>query len=265
MQSKQTLSSMSVSANKENTDTTTLTTKPIKSLPSKPSKYIQKRVKNTECFEPMTRAVDMRVVLDLATDRFTATLTAHDVVLVPNAFSDFKTGEIYSRLSEEISQCGIPEDRLLKLWHGNAEIEGTHLIADDKTRWKEHCPTFALVVNRLKAFFSMEVKATRLNWYKDTSQWKPFHHDAAAVKADVAKTQNFTVAISFGTTRDAAFEHASTKAVISMPVSDGCIYAFTNQTNVTWRHGILQDTPSREEGRISVIAWGWIDGLNSDE
>ena len=31
---------------------------------------------------------------------------------------------------------------------------------------------------------SMHVEATRLNWYRDSSEWKPFHHDAAALKAD---------------------------------------------------------------------------------
>ena len=24
----------------------------------------------------------------------------------------------------------------------------------------------------------------RFNWYRDSSEWKPFHHDAAAVKED---------------------------------------------------------------------------------
>jgi hypothetical protein len=47
--------------------------------------------------------------------------------------------------------------------------------------------------------------------YRDSTEWKPFHFDAAAVKADKARTQNFTVAISFGMERDAAFEHAKTK------------------------------------------------------
>ena len=31
---------------------------------------------------------------------------------------------------------------------------------------------------------SMHVEATRLNWYRDSSEWKPFHHDAAALKPD---------------------------------------------------------------------------------
>ena len=31
-------------------------------------------------------------------------------------------------------------------------------------------------------FNSHVLQATRLNWYRDSSEWKPFHHDAAAIK-----------------------------------------------------------------------------------
>ncbi|TMW57489.1 hypothetical protein Poli38472_003414 [Pythium oligandrum] len=219
--------------------------------------------KNTECFEPMTKPVDLRVTYDLggSKDKFTTSLTSRDVLLAPSIFNDFKKGELYDRLVKELEGCGIPEERLLKMWHGNDKIEGTHLIADDKTRWKNNCPTFQLVIDRIKSFFNLKVQATRFNWYRDTSQWKPFHFDAAAVKPEIAEKQNFTVAVSFGATRDAAFEHADTKTVVSVPQPDGCVYAFSRDTNIIWRHGILQDTPVRQEGRISVIAWGWIDGM----
>ncbi|KAJ0397692.1 hypothetical protein P43SY_002398 [Pythium insidiosum] len=219
--------------------------------------------KNTECFEPMNRPVDLRVTYDLGTskDTFSTSLTSRDVLLAPNIFNDFQKGQLYTRLMHEIDHCGVPEERLLKMWHGNDKIDGTHLIADDKTRWKTNCPTFQLVVDRLKAFFRLNVQATRFNWYRDTSQWKPFHFDAAAVKPGIAEKQNFTVAVSFGATRDAAFEHADTRTVVSLPQPDGCVYAFARDTNIIWRHGILQDIPVRQEGRISVIAWGWIDGM----
>ena len=82
--------------------------------------------------------------------------------------------------------------------------------------------------------------ATRLNWYRDSKEWKPFHHDAAAIKPDKARTQNLTVAVSFGAERDAAFEHAQTKTVISLPQPNGTIYAFGKEVNIIWRHGILQ-------------------------
>jgi hypothetical protein len=214
----------------------------------------RRRVKNTECFNPMVDPVDLRIVYDLGKDILSIKVTSRDVVLVPNLFSDFPVGDIYNRLVSEINECGIPENQLLKLWHGD-----THLIADDHLKWKSKSPTFNMVIERIKKYFKMDIKATRFNLYKDTNQWKPFHHDAAAVKKDKMNTQNFTVGVSFGVTREAAFEHSVKRTTVSIPQPDGCIYAFSKDTNIIWKHGILQDNPIRNQGRISVIAWGWID------
>jgi hypothetical protein len=216
------------------------------------------KVRNTESFEPLQKPVDMRIVVDNGTHMQTllTPIQSRDVLLVPNLFSDFPNGDIYTKLVDEIKQCGVPENRLLKLWHGD-----THLICDDHTNWKQNAPTFNMVLERMRLFFKMNIQATRLNWSKKTSNWKPFHFDSAAVKEDKAKVQNFTVAVSFGATRDAAFEDAKTKVVISMPQPDGTIYCFAKDTNCLWRHGILKEKETRQEGRISIIAWGWIDDM----
>jgi hypothetical protein len=214
----------------------------------------------------MTRPVDMRVVYDLgnASGKLTTRLTTRDTLMAPNVFSDFGPGELYSKLVEEVENCGVSTSDLLKLWHGNDKIEGSHLIANDRTRWKEQCPTFKVVTDRLRDFFGMDIKATRFNWYKNTSQWKPFHHDKSFLDSEASVVQNFTVAVSFGATRDAAFEHATTKTVVSLPQPDGAVYAFSNDTNAIWRHGILQESEVREEGRVSVICWGWVAGIGNE-
>lgn len=213
----------------------------------------QRRPKNTESFEPLAKPVDMRIICDLSTTKGTIPIGTRDVVLAPNVFSDFEPLFLYRQLEAEIMSCGIPQDRLLKLWHGDS-----HWIADDHTHWKDKAPTFAMVLDRIRSFFGMDIKATRFNWYKDTSQWKPFHRDAAALKEKQAEQQNFTVAVSFGATRDVAFEDMKTDVVISIPQSDGQIYAFSRDTNILWKHGILKEPHTREEGRISIIAWGWV-------
>jgi len=217
------------------------------------SKYNKNKIKNTVCFDPMKTPVDIKISYDLGKNKSDTVITSREVLLVPNLFSDFESGEIYNKLVCEIENCGIEQEQLLKLWHGD-----THFIADDHLGWKQKCPTFKMIIDRIKDFFDMDIKATRFNWYKDTNQWKPFHHDAAAVKRDKMDTQNFTVGISFGVTREAAFEHAKTGTTISIPQPDGCIYAFSKDTNIIWRHGILQDIPVKKQGRISIIAWGWI-------
>ena len=157
-------------------------------------------------------------------------LTPRDVLVAPCLFADFEMGELYKRLENEITTCGVPEEKLLKLWHGD-----THFIADDHTHWKERAPTFAMVLDRIRDFFGMDIKAA---------------------------TQNFTVAVSFGATRDAAFEEVKSKTVISMPQPDGTIYAFAKDTNILWKHGILKEPETRNEGRISIIAWGYVNYEN---
>lgn len=227
------------------------------------SKVVVKKGRNTECWEPRTEPVDMRVLLDNGTwvDHMSCQVSSRDVVMVPNLFADFEPGELYNRLVDEVATSGVHPDRLFKMWHGNDKIEGTHLIADDKTHWKDACPTFQMIIGRIREFFGMRIEATRFNWYKDTSQWKPFHHDASGVNPEKAAIQNFTVALSLGATREAAFEHAATKTTISLPQPDGTIYCFAKDTNIIWRHGILKEKETRDVGRISVICWGWIDGL----
>jgi len=223
-----------------------------------------RKVKNTETFEPMTKPVDMRIIYDLGCyhDTLSQKLMTRDVLLVPNLFRDYEEYEIYNRLVDEIKNCGIPEEKVIIPWHGNSTIKGTHMIASDWEKWKRNSPTFNMVVNRIREFFNMNIKATRLNWYQNTEQWKAFHFDAAKINPEKAKIQNFTVSASFGRTRECAFEKDDNKKnVISIPIGDGEIYCFTKETNELWRHGVLQELPKVEEGRISIVAWGWIDDV----
>ncbi len=229
-----------------------------------------KNNKNTVCFEPMARPVDLRILYDLSNDKLNIDLTDRDLLLVPNVFSDFNKLELYNKLVNEINECCQSQPNLLKMWHGNDKIEGTHLIADDKMGWKNYAPTFNLILERLKNYFNVDIKATRFNWYKDTNHWKPFHFDAAAFDPKKKETQNITIALSFGCTRYTALEFAeknknNQQTTISIPIGDGEIYAFTNTTNDIWRHGILQETEFKNEGRISIIIWGWVDKIKKLE
>jgi len=225
-----------------------------------------KNKKNTEDFTPMTRPTDLRLVYDQGYHKLSVDLTDRDLLIVPNIFSDYRRNNIYKSLIDEITNCELDNSNLLKLWHGNDKIDGTHYIADDKLNWKSKCPTFHLVLDRLKTFFNVQIKATRFNLYKDSNQWKPFHHDAAAFDEKKANTQNITIAVSFGHTRYGALEFSeknnnNSKTTLSFAISDGEVYAFTNTTNKLWKHGILQDNNYVNSGRISIIIWGWIDGI----
>ena len=218
------------------------------------------RKKNTETFEPCYDTPDMTIKMG-GSNKYTKPIYSRDIILVPSLFEEEKKtyGNIYQKLIEEIKNSGVQDERLWKLWHGD-----THTIADDKEGWKRNCPLFNSILKKVQEYFNMEIKATRFNWYKDTNDWKPFHHDAAAVKPDKAKTQNFTVGISFGYEREICFEHAKNRNRVSFPMTDGSIYAFTRDVNIEWRHGIepIPEEKFCDEGRISIIAWGQVNMEN---
>ena len=214
--------------------------------------------KNTETFEPSYQPRDMTVCIgNPKNTTYNRKISTRDVIYVPDLFSDnINDNGYYNKLLEEIKKSGAEEKGVWKLWHGDS-----HLIADDHLNWKNKCPTFNNIIKKLTEYFGMDVKATRFNWYRDSSEWKPYHHDAAAVDADKAMKQNFTVGVSFGLTRDAAFEHAKTRTTVEFPLTDGSVYCFSKDVNIEWRHGIPQVPPSQysDKGRISIIAWGWVD------
>lgn len=204
--------------------------------------------KNTENFNPNHTPANMIVHVGIPVE-----YTSNDVIILPNFMSD---SDIYNKLLEEMTGTGIGESELWKLWHGDS-----HLIADDHLNYKEKVPTFGKIIDEIKNRFGMDVKSTRFNWYKNSDDWKPFHHDAAAVKEHIAKVQNFTIGVSFGATREIAFENAKTKTTVSFALPNGTAYAFSKDINVNWKHGIPQIPPEKAhvDGRISIIAWGYVD------
>ena len=133
------------------------------------------------------------------------------------------------------------------------------MIANDSKQWKDLCPTFNQIVTQMANYFAMDIKATRLNWYRNSEEWKPYHHDAAAIKPEIAKIQNVTVAASFGAEREISFQHAKKGTTVAIPQPNGCCYAFGKEVNIVWRHGVLQLPPEKQHnrGRISIICWGW--------
>ena len=220
---------------------------------------IHKKVRNTENFNPSYEPSSMNILVGNSVDStfYKTTYTLNDVVIVPNFIKDMiDKNEIYNKLLDEIKNSGLDPDKLWKLWHGD-----NHLIADDNLNWKEKVPTFGMIISEIEKYFHMEVKSTRFNYYQNSKDWKPFHHDAAAVKEHISKNQNFTVGISLGATRDIVFENAKNKTLISIPLLNGTAYAFSKDVNINWKHGIPQIHPDKsfDEGRISIIAWGKVE------
>jgi len=63
--------------------------------------------------------------------------------------------------------------------------------------------------------------------------------------------------------RQVAFEHAKTRTRVAMNQPNGTIYTFGKDVNIMWKHGIPAVHPDqyKDQGRISIIAWGWVDNV----
>ncbi len=216
-----------------------------------------KKPKNTESFKPDHSKSNMCIKFgDSSKSVLNQNFSVNDVILVNNFMSQDNDKVIFNSLLNEINLCSEKNPELWKSWHGD-----THLIADDKIDWKDNVPTFQEIIVCIEKYFNFKTMSTRFNLYQNSNDWKPYHHDAAAIKPHIAEKQNTTIAISFGATRETAFQFNDNKCVVSFPLEDNSVYLFGKDVNIQWKHGIpqLPESDFSDEKRISIIMWGWMD------
>lgn len=135
--------------------------------------------RNTESFDPSStlQRPDLRV--RIASSRSAAiycdAIRHDDVIVVPELFGLDTDYTLYHQLVKEmehLQQQNIDGSQYIS-WH-----EGAHYIVKNP----KLCPTFHTVVKKLCDYFQIQNPAkigTRFNYYKDSEDWKPFHHDSA--------------------------------------------------------------------------------------
>ena len=213
------------------------------------------KARNTESWDPASTFVrpEMRVVVGPKTRVFNKPLKHDDVVVVPEFFCAEDDWSMYYQLVEEMRA-------LQQEGQKNAEwipwAEGCHLISKNPSG----CSTYEKVVKRTAEYFGIKEgsQATRFNWYRDSSDWKPFHNDSAAYNPQRAKQQNITVGVSFGAERELAFLHGTSKQRVYFPQCNGMLFAFGRDVNIKWQHGVnaLPKEMHNGKGRVSIILWG---------
>ena len=249
--------------------------------------------RNTESFDPSSTLVrpDLRVkVGSNSVPVYNQKLRHDDVLIVPELFGKEDDWELYYKLIEEMTELQKQEkdkrsenkNNIEKNSRNNKKLdwipwhEGAHLIVKDPTS----SPTFQKIIDKLCTYFSIRRQSigTRFNWYRDSSDWKPFHHDSAAFNPQRAKNQNITVGVSFGATRELAFvrayekesiddmqheefqsHHGNRKKVrIYFPQTNNGVFSFGRDANILWKHGVNALAPEDQDGkgRISIILWG---------
>ena len=138
---------------------------------------MKKGGRNTESFDPASSLVRPSLRVNVApgsAKSYGKPLKHDDVIIVPELFGAEGDLSVFDKLVEEISQLQKDEVKGAEWtpWH-----QGAHMIAKDPKGSK----TFQEVVDKLCEYFHVKKDTifTRLNWYKDSKDWKPFHHDAA--------------------------------------------------------------------------------------
>lgn len=215
---------------------------------------------NTESFDPSSTLVrpDLRVRIGSNKAKvFNKPIKHDDVIIVPDFFCEEEDLSLYYKLIEEFRNLQATDENSKWLaWH-----EGCHLVS----KAPEKSETFQKLVSKVSKYFKLKDgrQGVRFNWYKDSSDWKPFHHDSAAFNEARSKLQNFTVGISLGSERELAFLHAKNKSKVYFPQSNGMMFAFGRDVNIKWKHAInaLPLVEQNGLGRISIIVWGLCDSV----
>lgn len=161
---------------------------------------------------------------------------------LPNFFCKSSDLTILNKLKEELNE---QKDTGMINW-------SKHFRHEDPTFSK----TFNEIVDQMAKHFNVDVLQTRLNYYKDGNDWKPFHHDKHAYGEGNEKVrEDFTMGASFGASRNLDFRHVGSNLSFSFPQNNGDIFAFNSDINKAFMHGVPKANSNVGE-RFSIIAWG---------
>lgn len=143
------------------------------------------------------------------------------------------------------------------------ELKNNNII-----RWSRHekyenptfSPTFTTILNKVAKYFNVQIVESRLNYYKNGNDWKPYHHDSHAFYNDNNNDnynkirEDFTIGISLGASRELSFVLAQDQNYkFNFPQNNGDVFAFNKDVNKIFMHGVPK---SKSKGdRISIIAW----------
>eukprot|EP00754_Rhynchopus_humris_P007304 Rhum_TRINITY_DN13406_c0_g1::Rhum_TRINITY_DN13406_c0_g1_i1::g.59898::m.59898 len=176
-----------------------------------------------------------------------------NAVYLPSFLGEAEAHEAMTQIIEELMEHVREVEQ-----RDVTSLEDTGLVA-----WSKHCKhedpsfskTFAKVVARMEKHFDTSAFATRLNVYRDGTDWKPLHHDSHAYHHGAGSKEDFTMGLSFGCKRDLEFMHVASETKFMFPQASGDCFAFTSVANKEFMHGVPKD-PRASGLRLSIIAWG---------
>lgn len=178
-----------------------------------------------------------------------AALLGGNAVYIPEFICEAADHSLYQQLKNELIEAtgaGTSGEGGLIEWSQHQVFENPSNLSK----------TFNDIVDMLEEYFDLDVYATRLNYYRDGTQWKPQHHDSHAYGGR-AEREDFTAGITLGSDRNLVFVHVDSKEEFSFPQHNGDCFAFTNTVNQAFTHGVPRATRAAQIGdRLSIITWG---------
>ena len=235
-------------------------------------------------------------------------LGTRELVLSHSVFTDAQCGGMYERLRDELLAVpteAVPTESFIKPLHKDPKLDKLEAppahIGTAIRRWDlfaPHCPTLVSVTSQLATFFGVQAATNRLNWFRQASDHKPFHHDAHAFDfgegmyqgGDATynglykgKVANCTVVASFGAERWYSVQdrvRCDPGGTVAIHVPNGSVVAMGRDANIMWRHGVPPGSPAKVtlagrasrgeekkshvyeepgEGRMSIVVTGWVD------
>ncbi|GET85968.1 hypothetical protein, conserved [Leishmania tarentolae] len=176
-----------------------------------------------------------------------STILRGNVVYIHNFMCDEKDMQLYNALKGEL----VAATGAKMLGSGGLLNWSKHQVFDNPSNMSQ---TFNDIIDMLAEYFDLDVYATRLNYYRDGTQWKPQHHDSHAYGGRALR-EDFTVGLSLGATRSLLFVHEASQRDFNFPQANGDCFAFTGEVNNLFTHGVPRvHTPTGD--RFSIIAWG---------
>lgn len=189
---------------------------------------------------------------DLARD-FTSVLVggAHHL---KHIFCDPDDRSLFGKLKAEIEDTDLWRQRNIDRYEKTIAPEGgqrtTGRITGEDAVTLERLPTHKFVLEHLVTLFNAKLLSWWINLYPTGRDAKNFHKDNFG--------QNITIGASFGATRDLTFRHAETREEFHFPQVNGDVFAFREDVNNTFLHGMypLKESDPDPGPRISVIIMG---------
>mmetsp|Transcript_57286 Transcript_57286/g.102981 ORF Transcript_57286/g.102981 Transcript_57286/m.102981 type:complete len:245 (-) Transcript_57286:44-778(-) len=161
-------------------------------------------------------------------------------------------------LMEQLRAELVTEGKDFSDWHGSRHL-GLHFETAERRDQADLPPRLALV-KKMEEAFGIKASAVRLNLYRSSRDYKPFHYDRGK---DSEGVPQMTVGASFGAVRELTMLHAKSGVTVSYPQRNGDVFAFTAEINEVFMHGVPRVMPGspaaqepEESPRMSLIIWG---------